>query len=60
MLQGSLECGEFMHLFQFMASKDSSMDPSFMENLQNSLQEVRLCPADKSNKQKHPLRDSAK
>jgi len=40
--EGSLECGEFMHLFQFMASKDSSMDPSFMENLQNSLQEAGL------------------
>uniref|UniRef100_A0A7S0WFF6 RIIa domain-containing protein n=1 Tax=Pyramimonas obovata TaxID=1411642 RepID=A0A7S0WFF6_9CHLO len=37
--EGKLGCGEFVTLFQFMASKDSSMDPSFIESVATSMQE---------------------
>mmetsp|Transcript_9020 Transcript_9020/g.12267 ORF Transcript_9020/g.12267 Transcript_9020/m.12267 type:complete len:205 (+) Transcript_9020:118-732(+) len=40
--QGALETSEFINLFQFMASKDSSMDPAFVESLQGALQEAGL------------------
>ena len=39
-LQGKLGCEEFVNLFNFMASKDTSMDPAFIDSITASLQEV--------------------
>jgi len=40
--EGYIEAPEFLSLFQFMASQDSSMDPTFIENLQAGLADVSI------------------
>jgi len=40
--QGALDTTEFLSLFGFMASKDSSMDPSFTDQLASTLQQMGL------------------
>ncbi|KAK3275927.1 cAMP-dependent protein kinase regulatory subunit [Cymbomonas tetramitiformis] len=40
--QGALETNEFLTLFGFMASKDSSLDPAFLDALSAALQQTGL------------------
>mmetsp|Transcript_38535 Transcript_38535/g.46578 ORF Transcript_38535/g.46578 Transcript_38535/m.46578 type:complete len:203 (+) Transcript_38535:287-895(+) len=40
--QGTLDTPEFLTLFGFMASKDSSLDPTFIDRLNQSLQQTGL------------------